>query len=996
MSFRFLASLSLCLGLALFGLSSEGLVAYAQTGKIAGKVLDKKTGEPLIGANIRITSTGNGNVSDVDGTYVIEGIDPGEYIVTASYAGYQPETVSEVVVGKDSLTQLSFALSDEAAATTATVVIRSARDRQSNSELQFLQKNSVTVLDGISAETIRRSPDRNTGDVLKRVSGASIQGNRYVIVRGLNDRYNLATVNGVVLPSAEADRKAFSFDIFPASLLDNLTIAKTATPDLPGEFAGGIIQVRTRDIPEENFFSIQVGAGYNSQSTFKSYSYTDNGFANDWLGIASDERKLPKDLAPGYRKDDKQAFTGLGVTARADQSKLFSDKNWIFERGKSASLNPSFQFVYSRKIKLGPKESTSNKALGIIAAVNYYHQNRLTLASRGRGSNYPDSGRIISNTDSSFLIGTTMGALLNVSMRFNDNNRLTLKTFGNVIGEDQTIVRRYFDGSTGFNGRSFSSWFTGNQLVTSQFNGDHYFPSYRKIRLNYGLSFGQTSRDVPDYLRYSTFIDENTQKEIVFVPIVPSPTQFGRTYVRLEEAAINGSLDLQIPINTNNGLKVGGLIQRKDRTFEARSFGFRNVSADPGALSNLPLETLFSRNSISDSTYVLDEITAATDFYDAQSSINAAYLMIDDKFLNHFRVVWGARVEQFNQQIQVPSVKETNPIVYEQTRLDTTYTDLLPSVNIIYALNDKMSLRLSGSRTLSRPEFRELAAFAFYDFNISSVVVGNPELIRTKIWNADIRWETFLLGGQSFSLSGFYKNFKDPIEQVNIGGSNPIFYFVNIPSAELYGAEAEIRFKLTPLKRLLLWEQFDNIQFYANGALIQSGIIIRDFASDTTVKSRPMQGQSPYIINAGLQYTNPKSGLGFNVLFNRVGRRIFQVGDDLNVIGVAGGLPPGNPTIWEAPRSVLDLQISKRFAKQKGEVRLNFGDILNQLNTFYYDMPGYKEGENPSGDPATWLQPDGKYNKEQFTKDGVVYRPDGIFQQFRFGWNMSFSVNYRF
>ena len=455
--------------------------AFAQNGKISGKVSAKKTGETLIGVTVVLDGTGNGAVTDVDGNFIIEDVapSPSGYSLKLSYIGYNPAQVTDVAVVKDSTTVVNVLMEAEDAKLLTGVTISSYRDRQSNNELQFLQKNSITVLDGISAESIRRSPDRNTGDVLRRVSGASIQGGRYVIVRGLSDRYNLATVNGVQLPSTEPDRKAFGFDVFPSNLLDNLTIVKTATPDLPGEFAGGIIQIKTRDIPEENSFTVSATVGGNSQSTFKRYLGTNNG-KYAWLGLDDGTRSLPKGF-PGV-------YDFKAIQQNRDSAVLFSRQfknTWAVNEKASSPVSLNLQASLSHKYKLFHRD------FGVLGALTYQQSFKLTRVERGdfdapqaNADSLNKPNRNFQYFDNNYVRTNVSGALVNLSYKLNENNKFTLKGFHNIASDNQTIERAGQDYSLGADVRNQASFLTINQLSSLQLNGQHFLPK-SSIRIDY-------------------------------------------------------------------------------------------------------------------------------------------------------------------------------------------------------------------------------------------------------------------------------------------------------------------------------------------------------------------------------------------------------------------------------------------------------------------------------------------------------------------------------
>lgn len=272
-----------------------GITAYAQTGKISGVVSDKKTGETLIGVTVKIKGTTKGVSTDVDGKYTLQAMANGKHTLEFSYVGYQTKEVSDVEVKAPSVTSLNIVLSEAGGQNLQEVVVKASFKQESVNSLYAQQKNSALISDGISSDQIKKSPDKNTSDVLKRISGATIQDNKFVVVRGLSDRYNTATLDGSTLPSTEANRKAFSFDIVPSNLVDKITISKTATPDLPADFAGGAVQISTKDIPDQNFLSLGVGYGYNSQSTFKDFLGTKKN-ALAYLGYEDGSKQLAENF----------------------------------------------------------------------------------------------------------------------------------------------------------------------------------------------------------------------------------------------------------------------------------------------------------------------------------------------------------------------------------------------------------------------------------------------------------------------------------------------------------------------------------------------------------------------------------------------------------------------------------------------------------------------------------------------------------------------------
>jgi outer membrane receptor protein involved in Fe transport len=297
--------------------------------------------------------------------------------------------------------------------------------------------------------------------------------------------------------------------------------------------------------------------------------------------------------------------------------------------------------------------------------------------------------------------------------------------------------------------------------------------------------------------------------------------------------------------------------------------------------------------------------------------------MVDSKFSEKSRLVWGARVEQYYQNIDYIDLSGRN------RSFDQTFLDILPSVNYSYAVNDQTNIRLSGSKTVSRPELRELAPFAFYDFVTQTSALGDPTLKRGQINNLDLKYEIYPKNGEAITFSLFYKDFNDAIEQTLDEGGSPErrqINFQNIDKASSYGIEFEMRKKLDFISDKAL---FEDLTFFTNLSYIKSEVKLNSVGID----SRPLQGQSPYLINAGLQYSGFNNGLTLTALYNRVGQRIAFVGNS------------SIPSIWENSRDIVDLQISKKILKKNAEIKLNFGDILNQNSIFYFnqdDKDAYK------------------------------------------------------
>lgn len=443
----------------IWGVANECLLAQ---GKIAGKIVDKSTGETVIGANITIEGANTGGVSDLDGNYFIV-CPEGKYTMKVEYLGYTP-TKQEVTVKNKETTYLNVVITEAAEQLNEVVVQANTPVRETVNALLIQQKNAVSMVTGISAEQFRKLPDKSTSDVLKRISGASIQENKFAIIRGLNDRYNMALLNGVPMPSTESDRKAFSFDIVPANLLDNLMISKTATPDMPGDFAGGLIQINTKDIPEENTYFLNIGSSTHSLTTFNEYFKSPTKNSTSFLGS---EATSPSGVLP-----TNEAILLKNDKTMAEQAKLF-DNNFAARRTNSISPNYSLQGGLSRRFNL------AGNPLGVLFSTTYSKSFRLTPFT----NNNPvlgNTGTYDQNTvDGTFLNTETYktsinsGTLLNLSYRIGQNHKLSLKNLYTVNSDDQSIFRngvRYSEGRQSISKLDdYAYWFQNNKMLSSQF-----------------------------------------------------------------------------------------------------------------------------------------------------------------------------------------------------------------------------------------------------------------------------------------------------------------------------------------------------------------------------------------------------------------------------------------------------------------------------------------------------------------------------------------------
>lgn len=933
----------LCLLCVIF-LASITSSALAQTGTITGVIIDESNKETLVGATIAVQGMEtSGSATDIDGYYTLVNVPAGTHTLIVRSLSYSDKTIANVVVVGGKITTLDITMVPSSEELDAVVIETDARKETINSILT-IQKNNVAISDGISRDIIQRSPDKNTGDVLKRMSGTTITDGKFVVIRGLSDRYNIAMINNATLPSTEPDRKSFAFDLFPSSMLDNLFIYKSAQPDLPGDFAGGIIQLNTRDIPDENFLSLSAGTGYNFQTTGEPY-YQYQGGKTDWLGIDDGTRAVP-DGVPS-----SEVYNDLELTTDADRTeytKLFGNY-WGALPFASSPLDQSYQLAGGMVKKLVRDQ------IGFIGALTYNNSRSTNLIHR------EDYDALQNNKydyrDTSYKQNVLAGALLNITYKLGSNTKFSLKNSYSINGTDNTTLRggTSYDFTRDVNYEYYE--FTSNRLLSSIVSGDHYLPA-SNIKLRWSGGVTHLVRDQPDlrtslYYRGFEPVFEGDTVYQTFAFYNPTPDGNFRFWSYLEEKGNFASLDISYPFQIGaktQTFKFGGSLFNKHRDFAARLMGYVVGNAfysnpDYYSYLTLPRDVIFSEENISESIFFLEDATTKSDSYNAEQTNSALYAMFDNVAGNKWRIVWGVRTEFFRQQLNsyFNSASSTpDPIFIDTKEMDTVGLpfDILPSINVIYSLTDKFNIRVSGSKTVTRPELREFAPFGYYDYESSAFVVGNPDLLATDIYNGDVRFEYYPGFGQILSASFFYKHFVNPIEIRKY--DNGIYKQLdpkNEDEAKNYGAELEIRKNFSFMGDASVLQNFS---FSTNLAYIKSVVQIEDTAY-FGISERPLQGQSPYVINAGLTYFNPENGFSVTTLYNLIGRRISELGYK-NYID-----------IYEAPRPQLDAQASLPVLKDNGMIRFTYADILNRDAIFYQDIDGSGKYEEENDNRITQI-----------------------------------------
>lgn len=917
-------------------------------GKITGKVTDEKSGEAIIGAIVTVKNTDKGAATDVDGNFVIE-IGAGTYVLQVKYLGYTTKEVEGIVVGANQATVANVAIEESSSQTLGEVVVRSTLKKENINALYSIQKNSATISDGISADIIKKTPDRNTGDVLKRVSGTTIQDNKFVIVRGLSDRYNIALVDNAILPSTEPNRKAFSFDIIPSAMVDNIIITKAATPDLPGDFAGGVINILTKEAPDVNYNSISIGSGYNTTSTGKEFK---SGYrtSTDFLGFDNGARQLPSSFPSG-----KQIYGGL--TQAQNNAALNSLNNDFGIRTHKALPAINFQGALGRTYAM--KEG--NK-LGITAALTYNHYELIE-------KNYIRQYDGFIDTNNKYKYSTNLGGLLNAAYYFG-KSKIVFKNLYNRTFDDNFLYRQGHNNNSGADVRYYAYDLIQKSLFKTSLEGEHQLGKGQS-KFGWLMSYNIITNNQPDQRKVSYSRQDGAEN------FYADNTSIGKSNSRLfsdlNEKMLNGSVYYSMPYKLfdKSNLKVGGMLVNRNRDFTNRYIG-TVATTDPNLqdlvdnVRQRPVDQLYTKDVISQGVYDLETISNAGDHYTATANTIAGYVMSDNKVSDKFRVVWGARYESFHLHL-LPS---------EAATVDHTWNDLMPSANMTYSLTEKTNLRASYFRSVARPEMRESAPLSVYDYELNANLNGDPtgKLTRSRIDNIDLRYEVYPNAGEIFSVSVFYKHFDNTIENlVNGQSSNFDITITNYKNARNIGAELELRKNLGFIADNNI---FKNLNFYVNLTYVNSKVLLTSLDSANHylnghyITSRPLSGQSPYVINSSLTYTALDGKLSMNLLYNRVGQRLAYVGQ--------GRL--GN--IYESARNLLDFQASYAISK-RSEIKISAKDILNNNVRLYFDQNN-----------------NGKFDRPTIINNGTAIddtnNKDWIYKQYKPGSTFSFTYTYRF
>lgn len=858
-------------------------------GIIKGRVYDSATSEPLIGATVTAGSGAQGTSTDIDGNYSMQ-LPAGKYDFAVKYIGYRDTIVSrQIPAGKHELLLDIPMIPDTTSLSEVTVVAVSRKDTEA--AMIEDEKSSDVVQTGVSSQQISKTQDKDASEVIRRVPGISIIDDKFVMVRGLSQRYNNVWLNGSAVPSSEADSRAFSFDIIPSSQLDNIVIVKSPAPEYPSDFTGGFVMIKTKYQPARTGLEISLGTSVNDRTHFRDFRYY-------------------KGKHGCYAGDFDSPLTGYpGFPNRIDILNNGFDNNWKIYGKKPVGdlkLNASYNNIW--KLESGLK-------IGLLGSLNYSDTYRTILNMEnslyGPYDVANDSPVYLRKAnDNQYTNDKKLGALMNFSViPRNYNHRFEWKTIYNRIVKNRYSEREGFNAQPD-NIRDMEYFYSTRNTLNTQFTGRHEFNT--SSLWDWSAGYAYSDRDMPDR-RLIELTDRTDSRMGIY--------RISREFTRLREhtASVNTNYRQAFSLGAINPvIKAGVYGEYRTRNYKTREFQYgwqpdNNLPEGFMFSDDIPGEVLVSENYGPDKLFLYENVNFLNR-YKASSRQIAGYVGFNIPWRS-LMVYGGVRYEYVDQLLSM------NTRQSEESLQDTHYyyKDFFPSINVSYRFNEFHQLRAAYGRTTNRPEFRELAPTVYYDFDLGSNVMGNYDLKAAYIQNLDLRYEWYPSKSELVSVAVFYKRFTDPIEWTYTvaGGTDLIYSYINAKGADNYGIEIDIRKNLG----LIGLEDF-SLSF--NGSWIKSRVT---FDKGNNI-DRPMQGQSPYLINAGLFYS--KTGWSAAILYNRIGKRIVGVG---NKYGTgADGTARNIPNSYEMPRNSLDLSFGKKLGHW--ELKASVRDILAERYLF--------------------------------------------------------------
>ncbi|MBM3761909.1 MAG: hypothetical protein FJW36_16875 [Acidobacteria bacterium] len=838
--------MNLFVNLVLFSVLAQS--PQPSKGTVSGTVFDATSGRPIPNIQIAVDGIADSRViTDPDGRYTLT-LSPGKYKLRFTGPNHIETTIADVEVKAGESANASTVMQQQGAVTTVEVNEKIGAIESNAESILTERKLAATVSDSISKDDIKNSTASDAAAALEKVTGISVVDNGFVFVRGLGERYSATMLNNAIIPTTEPERRVVPLDLFPSNLIDNIKVLKTYSPDLPGEFSGGLVQMNTVEFPTKKILQVSVNYGFNTQTTFQSFRSAQGGLRSPPSSIPADRR-----LFVGQFTD--QEFQNFGRSFPVD-----------YEPQVRSSARPSQSYSVVGGNTFGK--------LGVVGAFTIANtlsrtpQLQRFLVNRGGGqagifSQYDD---FHIDNESSRLAG-----VLNLAYKLTPSSQLLLR---NTLTRDSDNEVRQFTGLNGGIGNDVLDTrfrFVERQFFSSSLEGEHAFASLKNSILHWQFTYSDSRRDEPDLRQTIRGRESGTNDPFTFLNLGDSGFRF---FNGLRDKIYEPQADWGVPFfkgNVSGLFKVGFRSTFRRRDFDSRRFRFQPVRLQTLNFT-LPDNQVLSTQNIRPDGFVLREVTRGTDKYAAEMDVIGGFAMVDLNLGAKLRLVGGIRVEDAN--IGVITVDPLIPNARPSTAI-LINRDPLPAINLIYAVGKRQNLRGGYSRTINRPDFRELSPFEFTNIVGGYSTVGNPNITRALIDNLDVRYEFFPGGNQVMAVSYFYKRFTDPIEQIYSPTASELRQsFINVAGAKNQGVELEWRSNLDRFSKKLR-----DFSVQSNFTFVDSNVDIPvDRFPQLTSRARPLVGQSRFIYNAIAEWAKPKLRSQARFYLNSVSRRITDVG----------------------------------------------------------------------------------------------------------------------
>ena len=932
-------------------------------GSVAGAIVSSWDGAVLPNAIVTVRGTTLAAQSDANGRFQLNGVPAGDQTLRFSKSGYASANVTDVRVIPGQTTTVNGNLRPEFYDMEEYEVTAEEFTQQSE-QIMIERQNSSAMVEALGSEFLSRLGAGNAAESISKVSGATIVDGKSAVIRGLNDRYISTTLNGANIPSADPYRQSASLDLFPSQVIDRVVVAKTFTPDQPGTYTGGGIDIVTKSFPEKPFLSLSIGGVYNANANLNDQFLTYKGGALDWTAMDDGGRALPASItqgAPiggafptpqvGNLLTNSPTFNQrLEAQKQLDQYSRVLGPTQFAPRSESQPLNHNFSAAG------GGSRPVYDGLVGYFAGASYKHD--YSSYQNGVSRRYQSGTELKSNyRDNRSLSTVNWSGMVNLGYKPIENHELGFTFFYNQNAvDDSRIQDEGFDAnnSTGGSFRKFNLYWTERNLNSYQIKGEHRFPTVKDLQFNWLIGLAGTTQDEPD-ARFFNDNDSGSGYETGGKNSNPKdPTRYFRN---LDEGNQNFKLDWAFPFKSwtqeEAKLKWGLFDSSSDRIFNERQFyysGSGGYDNDPNLFlneDNIGLRSIRT-NPRSLTFNWANYVQVFDSLYDADRSAQAAYVMTELPVAPKFKLISGARVETTDMRVHSISYLDSSITAQKTNDTKLAQVDLLPSVGVIYSIATNMNLRLTYSQTIARPGFRELAAYYSYDPIVSDFVEGNPTLNMTAIKNYDVRWEWFRRPGEMFSVSLFYKDLKDAIERGNVKQEGDVITYFN-SDAKLYGIEFEARKSLG-----FADDSLEPFSVGGNLSLVESEVQIapndldakRNFFPDIA-ETRPLYDQSPYILNFDLNYTHERSGSSASLIYNIAGPRIALT--KLNTEDIYEQAVPSldfvaskkigkHATIKFAAKNLLDPKVERSYGKAGDLIYSSYSRGRSFGLSFNYDF----------------------------------------------------------